>query len=166
MQTIVPFLWFESSAQEAAKFYVSVFQGGRILSVARYGPEGPGRKGSVMTVSFRLRGEEFVALNGGPVFKINPAISFVVKCRTQAEIDYYWKKLSAGGRTLQCGWLEDKFGVSWQIVPSILPELVSGGGPEQSSRVMSALLQMEKLDVAKLKAAAKRPAANRKAKRK
>jgi predicted 3-demethylubiquinone-9 3-methyltransferase (glyoxalase superfamily) len=153
-QKITPFLWFDSQAELAAKFYVSVFKGGKILRTARY-PEGaPGPAGSVMTVKFRLLGQDFVALNGGPIYKITPAISFVVECRTQREVDYYWRRLSAGGKKIQCGWLEDKFGVSWQIVPTALFELTEGQDAARTQRVFAAMLQMVKLDIAKLRAAA------------
>ncbi len=158
MQKITPFLWFDDQAEEATKFYTSIFKNSRIGKIARYGEEGEriaGRpKGSVMTVEFEIEGQKFIALDGGPEFKFNEAISFVVNCKTQKEIDYFWKKLSAGGKEVQCGWLKDKFGVSWQIVPEIFGELMSGGA-EKSERVMQALLQMVKLDIKKLKEAAK-----------
>jgi predicted 3-demethylubiquinone-9 3-methyltransferase (glyoxalase superfamily) len=152
-QKITPFLWFDSNAEEAVRFYTSIFKNSRVVHTTRY-PEGaPGPKGSVMTISFELEGQPFTALNGGPHFKFNEAISFVVHCDTQAEIDQYWEKLSAGGGVpVECGWLKDRFGLSWQIVPSILPELMKD--PESGDRVMKALLQMVKLDVAKLKEAA------------
>jgi predicted 3-demethylubiquinone-9 3-methyltransferase (glyoxalase superfamily) len=159
MQKITPFLWFENQAEAAAKFYASMFKKSKILNVARYteaGAKVSGRpKNSVMTVAFEIAGQKFIALNGGPQFKFNEAISFVVSCRTQKEIDYYSKTLSAGGEEAQCGWLKDKFGVSWQIVPDLLDELMSGD-PAKSQRVMQALLQMKKLDIKKLKEAAKR----------
>jgi len=154
MQKIIPFLWFDGQAEAAAKFYTSVFKRSKILTVANYdqaSAKASGRpKGSVMTVAFQIEGQKFVALNGGPQLKINEAISFAVNCRTQKEIDYFWKKLSADGRG-QCGWLKDKFGVSWQIVPVILPELLGGQDAAKSQRVMEALLQMEKLDIGALK---------------
>ena len=153
MQKITPFLWFDTQAEEAAKFYVSIFKDSKIVNIARYGDAGPGRKGSVMTVEFRLEGLEFVALNGGPHFKFTEAISFVVNCKTQAEVDKFWTKLSAGGKEVQCGWLKDKFGLSWQIVPTILGELMSDKDPAKSERVMEAMLKMVKLDINKLKAA-------------
>jgi len=160
MPKITPFLWFDGKAEEAAQFYISIFKKSKILNVARYGEEGErvaGKpKGSVMTVAFEIAGQKFVALNGGPEFKFNEAISFVVNCKTQTEIDYFWKKLSANGRG-QCGWLKDKFGVSWQIVPAILPELLSDKNAVKLQRVMEALLQMEKLDIARLKQAYKQP---------
>ena len=159
MQKITPFLWFENQAEAAAKFYTSIFKKSKILNVARYteaGAKVSGRpKNSMMTAAFEIAEQKFIALNGGPEFKFNEAISLVVSCKTQKEIDYYWKRLSAGGEGVQCGWLKDKFGVSWQIVPDLLDELMSGD-PAKSQRVMQALLQMKKLDIKKLKAAAKR----------
>jgi predicted 3-demethylubiquinone-9 3-methyltransferase (glyoxalase superfamily) len=161
MQKITPFLWFDNQAEQAAKFYTSIFKRSRIGKVARYpkaAEKAAGRRaGSVMTVEFQLEEHDFLALNGGPHFKFTEAISFVVSCRTQAELDYYWKKLSAGGKEVQCGWLKDKYGVSWQIVPTILGELMSDKDPAKSQRVMQALLQMIKLDISKLKQAAKAP---------
>jgi len=151
IQRLTPFLWFDSQAEEAAKFYVSIFRNSRIMTVARYGKAGAeasGRpEGSVMTVRFLLDGQEFVALNGGPHFKMNEAISFVVNCESQEEIDEFWKKLSQGGETGECGWLKDKFGVSWQVVPAILGELVADSDPERSDRVIRALVHMKKLDL-------------------
>jgi len=159
MQKITPFLWFSDNAEEAVRFYVSIFKNSKIGKIARYGEAGEkvaGRPaGSVMTVKFQLEGEDFVALNGGPMFKFTEAISFVVNCETQEEVDYYWKKLSAGGKEVQCGWLKDKFGLSWQIVPTILPELLSDKDAAKSQRVMQAMLEMVKLDIKKLKQAAK-----------
>ena len=153
MQKITPFLWFDNQAEEAVKFYTSIFKNSRIGKIARYGEEGEqvsGRpKGSVMTVEFQLEGQEFVALNGGPHFKFTEAISLVVNCKTQAEVDKFWKKLSAGGKEVQCGWLKDKYGLSWQIVPTILPELLKD--PAESQPVMQAVMQMVKLDIATLK---------------
>ena len=155
MQKITPFLWFDNNAEEAAQFYVSVFKNSRILSVSRYGDAGPGPKGSVMVVSFQLEGQQFTALNGGPLFKFSEAFSFVVSCENQAEIDYYWNKLtSAGGQESQCGWLKDKFGFSWQIVPTALGKLMTDKDPTKANRVMQALLQMKKLDIATLEEAA------------
>jgi predicted 3-demethylubiquinone-9 3-methyltransferase (glyoxalase superfamily) len=160
MQRITPFLWFDHQAEEAAKFYVSIFKNSKVGKIARYdeaGARASGRPaGSVMTVEFKLDGQEFVALNGGPIFQFTEAISLVVNCKTQAEVDHYWKKLSAGGKEVQCGWLKDKYGVSWQIVPTILGELVSGKDAAKAHRVMEAMLKMVKLDIKKLKAAAKR----------
>ncbi|MGZ8449243.1 MAG: VOC family protein [Candidatus Deferrimicrobiaceae bacterium] len=157
MQKITPFLWFDDKAEEAAKFYVSIFRNSKIVNVARYGEAGAkasGRpKGSVMTVAFELEGQPFVALNGGPIFTFSPAISLVVNCETQKEIDNLWEKLSAGGEKEECGWLKDKYGVSWQIVPSVIGELLSDPDPATSERVMQALLQMKKLDIAGLKKA-------------
>lgn len=155
MQKITPFLWFDNQAEEAAKFYTSIFKNSKIGKIARYGDAGPGPKGSVMIVEFQLEGQEFVALNGGPLFKFTEAISFVVKCKTQAEVDKFWKKLSAGGKEVQCGWLKDKYGLSWQIVPTVLGELVSDKDAAKSQRVMQAMLKMVKLDIKKLKQAAK-----------
>jgi predicted 3-demethylubiquinone-9 3-methyltransferase (glyoxalase superfamily) len=152
---IIPFLWFDSQAEQAAKFYVSVFKGSSILDVARY-PEGSnGTPGSVMTVRFRILGQEFAALNGGPLFKFTPAVSFVVRCRNQRELDYYWRRLSAGGEKVQCGWLRDRFGLSWQIVPDGLTELLAGNDPKKAERVMRAVMKMVKLDIGLLKKAAK-----------
>jgi predicted 3-demethylubiquinone-9 3-methyltransferase (glyoxalase superfamily) len=153
MQKITPFLWFDDNAGPAVKFYISIFKDSGILHTARYTEGSPGKAGSVMTIRFRLLGQEFVALNGGPHFKFTGAVSFVVSCRTQREIDYYWRRLSAGGRKIQCGWLEDRYGLSWQIVPSALPELIGGRDPEKSARVMKAMLGMIKLDLAKLRRA-------------
>jgi predicted 3-demethylubiquinone-9 3-methyltransferase (glyoxalase superfamily) len=159
MQKITPFLWFNDEAEAAAKFYTSIFKNSRIDKITRYGEEGKqvaGRpRGSVMTVSFRLDGQEFVALNGGPHYKITEAISFVVNCRNQAEVDNFWKKLSAGGKEVQCGWLKDKFGVSWQIVPTVLMKLLGDPDAEKSRRVMQAMLKMVKLDIKQLQQAAK-----------
>jgi predicted 3-demethylubiquinone-9 3-methyltransferase (glyoxalase superfamily) len=160
MQKITPFLWFDGQAEEAVKFYTSVFKNSRVGKIARYGEAGEkasGRpKGSVMTIAFRLAGQDFVALNGGPHFKFTEAVSFVVHCKTQREVDYFWKKLSAGGKEVQCGWLKDKFGLSWQIVPAVLGKLLSDRDPAKSQRVMQALLQMVKLDIKRLKQAYER----------
>ncbi len=152
-QRITPFLWFDNQAEEAATFYASIFPNSKIVKVARYGEAGPGPAGSVMTVEFQLDGQSFVALNGGPVFKFTEAVSLVVNCRTQDEVDAYWDKLSAGGCEVQCGWLKDKFGLSWQIVPTVLPELLGGPDPEKSKRVMKAMLTMKKLDIRALRQA-------------
>ena len=153
MQKITPFLWFNDKAEEAVKFYASVFKNSRVKTIARNGDAGPGPTGSVMTVSFLLEGQEFVALNGGPVFSFTPDVSFVVNCRTQAEVDRFWEKLSDGGEKGQCGWLKDKYGVSWQIVPTVLGKLASDRDPARSNRVMQAVLTMTKIDIAALKAA-------------
>jgi predicted 3-demethylubiquinone-9 3-methyltransferase (glyoxalase superfamily) len=153
-QKITPFLWFDKQAEEAAQFYVSIFKNSKILNVSRYGDAGPGPKGSVMVVHFQVAGQEFTALNGGPRFKFSEAFSFVVNCENQKEIDEYWSKLtSGGGQESMCGWLKDKFGFSWQIVPAALSKLIEKD-PKKSDRVMHALLQMKKLDIAKLQAAA------------
>jgi predicted 3-demethylubiquinone-9 3-methyltransferase (glyoxalase superfamily) len=158
-QKITPFLWFDNQAEEAAKFYTSIFKRSKILNMARYGKEaakkGGKQAGSVMTVAFEIEGLRFVALNGGPYFKFTEAVSFVINCRTQAEVDKFWKKLSAGGQEGQCGWLKDKYGVSWQVVPSIIGELLSSKDAAKTSRVMQALLQMRKLDIKALKHAAR-----------
>ena len=153
MQKITPFLWFDHQAEEAMNFYVSIFRNSKVLTVNRYGDAGPGPKGSVMTASFLLDGQQFVALNGGPVYQISPAISFVVNCETQQEVDDMWDKLGAGGQELQCGWLTDKFGVSWQVVPTLLVKLLSDPDPVKSARVMQAMLQMKKIDIAALQRA-------------
>lgn len=157
-QRISPFLWFDHQAEAAAKFYTSIFKNSKIGKIARYGAEGEqvaGRpQGSVMTVAFQLEGQEFLALNGGPHFKFTEAVSFVVNCQTQAEVDKFWKKLSAGGKEVQCGWLKDKYGLSWQIVPTVLGELLSDRDSAKSQRVMNAMLKMVKLDIKKLKQAA------------
>lgn len=159
MQKITPFLWFDDQAEEAANFYASIFKNSKIGHVARYGEAGAkvsGRpKGTAMTVAFQLDGHEFVALNGGPHFKFTEAVSFVVNCQTQKEVDHYWEKLSAGGdeKAQQCGWLKDKYGLSWQIVPTVLGEMLQDKDPKKSERVMEALLKMKKLDIKTLKQA-------------
>jgi predicted 3-demethylubiquinone-9 3-methyltransferase (glyoxalase superfamily) len=159
MQKITPFLWFDTQAEEAANFYTAVFKNSKIVSVARYGEEGAKAsgmpKGTAMTVAFQLDGQEFVALNGGPHFKFTEAISFVVNCKTQEEVDHYWEKLSAGGdeKAQQCGWLKDKYGLSWQIVPTVLVEMLQDKDPKKSERVMQALVQMKKLDIKTLQRA-------------
>jgi len=147
IQKITPFLWFDHQAEEAARFYVSIFPNSKVLKVLRYGPVGPGPAGSVMTVEFQLDGLKFVALNGGPHYKFTAAISFVINCQTQDEVDSYWEKLSAGGAEVQCGWLTDRFGLSWQIVPTVLFELLSDPDPAKAQRVMKAMLTMKKLDI-------------------
>ncbi len=153
MPKISPFLWFDSEAEAAARFYVSVFPNSKILKVARYDEAGPGPKGSVMTVSFLLDGQEFIALNGGPHFKFTEAISFSVDCKSQEEVDRYWAKLSEGGQESQCGWLKDKYGLSWQINPAALGEMLSDPDPAKSKRVMEAMLKMKKIDIEALKRA-------------
>ena len=153
MQKITPFLWFDNQAEEAARFYVSVFGNSRILKTVRYGETGPGTAGSVMTVAFELNGVPFTALNGGPLFHFSEAVSFVVNCQSQAEVDTLWEKLSAGGRPSRCGWLKDKFGLSWQIVPTALPVLLADPDPVKSQRTMQAMLKMDKLDIAALEKA-------------
>jgi predicted 3-demethylubiquinone-9 3-methyltransferase (glyoxalase superfamily) len=154
MDEITPCLWFDSEGEEAARFYTSVFPDSRILEVVRYGAAGPGPEGTVMTVSFELDGQKFVALNGGPEFTFSEAISFQVGCRTQEEVDAFWSKLSEGGEQGPCGWLKDRYGVSWQIVPTVLAELLSDPDPQRSQRVMRAMLQMKKLEIDALERAA------------
>ena len=155
MQKITPFLWFDSQAEEAANYYVSVFRNSKITRTARYGDAGPGPKGSVMTVEFELDGNQFIALNGGPHYQITPAVSFVVNCKDQADVDYYWDKLTVGGMPVQCGWLTDKFGVSWQVVPTRLSELLVDPDKAKAQRVMAAMMKMVKLDVPTLEQAAR-----------
>ena len=155
MSQITPCLWFDTNAEEAVRFYISIFKNSKITGITHYGEAGAeasGRpRGTVMTVAFQLDGQDFLALNGGPHFTFSPAISFIVNCRTQAEIDELWEKLSAGGAKGQCAWLTDKYGVSWQIVPAVLSEMLLGSNPEKSERVMKALMQMEKIDLETLK---------------
>ena len=153
MNKISPFLWFDTQAEDAAKYYVSIFKNSKIVNVARYGAAGPGPAGSVMTVQFELDGQAFIALNAGPRFKFSEAISFVVDCRTQDEVDHFWSQLSAGGEEQMCGWLKDKFGLSWQIVPGVLGKLMSDPDPAKAKRVMSAMLQMKRIDIAALEKA-------------
>jgi predicted 3-demethylubiquinone-9 3-methyltransferase (glyoxalase superfamily) len=154
MQKITPFLWFDSQAEEAAKFYVSIFKDSKIVGTTHYGEAGPGPKGSVLTVKFQIAGQEFIALNGGPMFKFNESVSFVVNCETQEEIDYFWEKLTAGGgEESRCGWLSDKFGLSWQVVPALLQEMMLDKDEAKSNRVMEAILKMDKLDLATLERA-------------
>ncbi|HJX15534.1 MAG TPA: VOC family protein [Candidatus Deferrimicrobiaceae bacterium] len=157
MQKITPFLWFDHQAEEAVNFYTSIFKNSKIVNVARYGEAGAevsGRpKGTVMTVAFELEGQEFIALNGGPVFTFSPAISFVVNCQTQKEVNKLWEKLSEGGEIQECGWLRDKYGVSWQIVPAVIGEMMTDPDPGKSERVMKALLRMKKIDIDGLKKA-------------
>ena len=153
MQKITPFLWFDDNAEEAVNFYISIFRNSRIVSMSRYGEAGPGPAGAVMTATFQLEGQEFMALNGGPEFKFTEAISFFVNCETQEEVDRLWEKLSAGGEKGQCGWLKDKYGVSWQIVPTALGQMLQDPDPRKSQRVMQAMLQMTKIDIATLRRA-------------
>jgi predicted 3-demethylubiquinone-9 3-methyltransferase (glyoxalase superfamily) len=153
MQKLTTCLWFDGKAEQAAKFYVSVFKNSKLGTVSRYGDAGPGPAGGVMVANFELEGREFMALNGGPHFQFSPAISLVVNCKTQQEVDEMWDKLSAGGQTQQCGWLTDKFGLSWQIVPTVLGELMSDPDPVKSRHVMQAMLQMTKLDIKRLQQA-------------
>lgn len=150
MQKINPFLWFDTQAEEAANFYTSIFKNSKISRISRHGEGGPGPKGSVMVVSFELNGQEFVALNGGPMFKFTEAISFVVNCDTQEEVDRYWAKLTEGGQEIQCGWLKDKFGLCWQIVPTAFWRLVNDPDPVKAGRVMQAMMKMVKMDIKKL----------------
>jgi predicted 3-demethylubiquinone-9 3-methyltransferase (glyoxalase superfamily) len=153
MQKITPFLWFDGKAEEAVNFYVSIFKNSKVGSITRYGDAGPGPKGTVMIATFQLEGQDFVALNGGPQYSFTPAISLFVDCKTQEEVDDLWNKLSEGGKTDRCGWLRDKYGLSWQIVPSTLRELLADRDPEKSKRVMKAMLQMTKIDIQGLKQA-------------
>jgi len=154
MQKITPFLWFDANAEEAVSFYTSVFKNSKIDEISRYGDSGPGPKGSVMVINFELDGQKFMALNGGPVFKFTEAISFVVNCKDQEEVDYYWEKLTDGGKEVECGWLKDRFGLFWQVVPTILGELLADKDPAKRERVMKAMLQMKKIDIEELKGAA------------
>ena len=153
MQKITPFLWFDGKAEEAMNFYVSVFKNSKVLRVTRYGEGGPGAKGTVMSATFQLEGQDFFALNGGPQFTFSPAISFFVNCETQQEVDELWEKLSEGGSKDRCGWLNDKYGLSWQIIPSVLGKMLQDKDAEKAKRVMMAMLQMEKIDIAGLKRA-------------
>jgi len=152
-QKIAPFLWFDGKAEQAANFYVSVFRNSKVLSVTRYGEAGPGPKGSVMSAVFQLEGQEFYALNGGPQFKFSPAISLFVNCETQQEVDDLWEKLSAGGKTNRCGWLDDKFGLTWQIIPTTLGKLLQDKDAARANRVMKAMMQMDKIDIVRLQQA-------------
>lgn len=157
MQKITPFLWFDGKAEEAMNFYVSIFKNSKVGKVTRCGPAGPGPEGSVMSATFQLEGQEFFALNGGPQFQFTPAISFFVDCKTQEEVDELWEKLSAGGKQDRCGWLKDKYGLSWQIIPSALGKLMNDPDPAKAGRVMGAMLQMDKIDIQKLEEAYKAP---------
>ena len=153
MQKITPCLWFDNNAEEAVNHYLSIFKNSKINKVLRCGDAGPGPKGSVLTIAFQLEGQDFIALNGGPIFKFNEAISLSVDCKSQIEVDDLWEKLSDGGQESQCGWLKDKFGLSWQVVPSALVEMLQDPDPEKSKRVMAAMMQMGKIDIAILKQA-------------
>jgi predicted 3-demethylubiquinone-9 3-methyltransferase (glyoxalase superfamily) len=153
MQKITPFLWFDGKAEEAMNFYVSIVPNSKVISIVRVGDAGPGPKGSVLTAEFALNGVEFVALNGGPQFKFTEAVSFVINCETQEEVDRYWEKLSEGGRTDQCGWLKDKYGLSWQITPIQLTQMLKDKDPKKADRVMKSMMKMTKLDIKELKQA-------------
>jgi predicted 3-demethylubiquinone-9 3-methyltransferase (glyoxalase superfamily) len=153
MQKITPFLWFDGKAEEAMNFYVSVFKNSKVGRVTRYGEAGPGQKGTVMSATFQLDGQDFFALNGGPQFVFTPAISFFVNCETQQEVDELWEKLSEGGRKDRCGWLKDRYGLSWQIIPSVLGKMLQDPDAEKAKRVMQAMLQMDKIDIQRLKQA-------------
>jgi predicted 3-demethylubiquinone-9 3-methyltransferase (glyoxalase superfamily) len=153
MQKIIPFLWFDDQAEEAMNFYCSIFKNSKTGSITRYGEAGPGAPGTVMSATFQLEGQEFTALNGGPLFAFTEAISFYVNCETQEEVDELWDKLTEGGEEVQCGWLKDKYGLSWQIVPAGLIELLYSQEPEKSRRAMKAMLQMKKLDIEKIRQA-------------
>ena len=153
MQTITPFLWFDGNAEEAVAFYVATFPDSRVTQVTRCGPGGPGPEGSVLTISFTLRGQEFVALNGGPAFTFSEAVSFLVRCDSQEEIDRYWDRLVEGGSPMACGWLKDRYGLAWQIVPGVFFDMIGCGDPERAARVMAAMNTMVKFDVAGLEEA-------------
>jgi predicted 3-demethylubiquinone-9 3-methyltransferase (glyoxalase superfamily) len=153
MQKITPFLWFDGKAEEAMNFYISIFKNSKVGRVTRYGEAGPGPKGTVMSAMFQLEGQEFMALNGGPQFRFTPAISFFVNCETQQEVDELWEKLCEGGKKDRCGWLKDKYGLSWQIIPSALGKMLGDKDPEKSKRVMEAMLQMDKIDIKRLQEA-------------
>jgi predicted 3-demethylubiquinone-9 3-methyltransferase (glyoxalase superfamily) len=153
MQKITPFLWFDGQAEEAMNFYVSVFKNSKVVRVSRYGDAGPGPKGTVMSATFQLDGQDFFALNGGPQFTFSPAISFFVNCETQQEVDELWEKLSAGGEKNRCGWLTDRYGLSWQIIPAVLGKLLQDKDVQKANRVMKAMLQMDKIDIKRLQQA-------------
>lgn len=157
MQKITPFLWFDNNAEEAMNFYLSIFKNSKIGSVTRYGDAGPGPKGTVMSATFQLNGQDFIALNGGPHFTFSPAISFFVNCETQQEVDELWEKLSAGGERQQCGWLKDKYGLSWQIIPSALGEMLQDKDTAKAQRVMEAMLKMNKIEIKALQHARDQP---------
>ena len=152
-QKIIPFLWFENQAEEATNYYVSIFKNSSIKNVTRYGEAGPGPKDSVMTINFEIESQEFTALNGGPLYKFTEAISFYVKCKSQDEVDYYWDKLTKAGEKQPCGWLKDKYGLSWQIVPTLLVEMLNDPDPEKVKRVTEAMLKMTKIEIETLKQA-------------
>jgi predicted 3-demethylubiquinone-9 3-methyltransferase (glyoxalase superfamily) len=154
MQGITPNLWFDTEAEEAANFYVSIFPNSRIVSRAHYTEAGPGEPGTVMTVEFELNGSRFIGINGGPQFKFDEAVSFQIDCEDQDEVDHYWEKLTEGGEEVQCGWLKDRFGLSWQVTPPGMEEIFNDPDPERARRAMEAMLEMKKLDLAALKAAA------------
>lgn len=153
MQKITPFLWFDDKAEEAMNFYISIFKNSKVVRVTRYGDAGPGPRGTVMAATFELEGQEFYALNGGPMYKFTPAISLFVHCETQQEVDELWEKLSEGGRIDQCGWLQDRYGLSWQIIPTLLGKLLGDKDPVKAKRAMQAMLQMKKIDMAGLQKA-------------
>jgi predicted 3-demethylubiquinone-9 3-methyltransferase (glyoxalase superfamily) len=151
MQKIAPFLWFDNQAEEAMNFYVSIFKNSKVLNITRYGEDGPGPKGTVMSATFQLEGQTFYALNGGPLFSFTPAISLFVNCETQQEVDELWEKLSTGGKKERCGWLKDKYGLSWQIIPTVLGEMLGDKDPQKARRVMQAMMQMDKIEIKGLK---------------
>jgi predicted 3-demethylubiquinone-9 3-methyltransferase (glyoxalase superfamily) len=153
MQKITPFLWFDNQAEEAMNFYVSIFKNSKVGNVTRYGEGGPGPKGTVMSATFQLDGQDFFALNGGPLFKFTEAISFYINCEMQTEVDYFWDKLVSGGTPSRCGWLKDKYGLSWQIIPTALGQMLGDKDARKAARVMQAMLQMQKIDIKKLEAA-------------
>ncbi len=153
MQKITPFLWFDGNAEEAVNLYTSIFKNSKIEAITRYGAGGPGPEGTVMTATFLLDGQKFMALNGGPHYTFSPAISFVINCQTQEEVDWFWGKLTEGGEAMQCGWLKDRFGISWQVVPTVLGELMTDKDAQKAQRVLEAMLQMIKIDIATLKRA-------------
>jgi predicted 3-demethylubiquinone-9 3-methyltransferase (glyoxalase superfamily) len=157
MPKITPFLWFDTQAEEAANFYTAIFKKSKILQITRYGESAPGPKGSVMAVAFILDGQEFRALNGGPLFKFTEAISFIVNCETQEDVDTYWEELLEGGQESRCGWLKDKYGLSWQIIPTALGEMLADRDPQKAKRVMEAMLKMKKIDIAGLQRAYDQP---------
>jgi predicted 3-demethylubiquinone-9 3-methyltransferase (glyoxalase superfamily) len=151
MSKITPFLWFDGRAEEAMNFYVAIFKNSNVVSISRYGEAGPGPKGTAMSATFQLDGQQFIALNGGPLFNFSPAVSFFINCETQQEVDELWEKLSEGGEKLRCGWLKDKFGLSWQVIPSALGEMLQDKDPEKAKNVMEAMLQMQKIDIETLR---------------